>query len=197
MIFFGLGNPGRKYERTRHNLGFMVLDELAGTFGVRFRAARDWQHAAIQVSGTRCDLVKPQRYMNCSGVVVKEYLERMRNAAGQSRRSEFFVMFDDIDLPLGRMRIRTRGSDGGHQGMANIIFHLGTTEFARVRMGIGLKPEGADAAAYVLSRFTKEQERYLPDVVSAGRDALVMIAEQGINKAMNRFNSMQLAPEQE
>jgi PTH1 family peptidyl-tRNA hydrolase len=186
MIFFGLGNPGREYARTRHNFGFLVLDALARDFGVRFRKHRAWHDARIAVSGTACSLVKPTCFMNLSGEVVKDYLAL--------HPGEFTVVCDDLALPFGRLRIRTRGTDGGHNGLANIIHHLGSGNFPRLRMGIGAVPEGMDGADYVLSGFIEEERRLLPEVVEAGRDALVMVVEQGITAAMNHFNSRELVP---
>ena len=186
MVVFGLGNPGREYERTRHNLGFMVLDRLAHDLGARFRMDRDRQLAHVQISGVRCELVKPMGYMNNSGVAARGFLEK--------HHDDFLVVFDDIDLPFGRIRIRTRGSDGGHQGMADIIRCLETMNFPRVRMGIGVRTAGLDDAVWVLDRFTEAEESHLPDVVAAGRDAVVTIVENGITPAMNRCNALNLMP---
>lgn len=186
MVIFGLGNPGREYARTRHNLGFMVLDSLARTFGARFRKRRAWHEAKVAVSGAPVALVKPTRFMNLSGEVVKEYLAL--------HPDEFLVVCDDLALPFGRLRVRTRGSDGGHNGLANVIYCLGTGSFPRLRMGIGAKPEGMDGADYVLSEFIEAERRHLPEVIEAGKDALVMAVEQGITAAMNEFNSRELVP---
>jgi PTH1 family peptidyl-tRNA hydrolase len=197
MIFFGLGNPGRKYERTRHNLGFMVLERLAHDFGTRFEnrdatvfAAKTggvpifYQEAAIQLGGLACRLVKPLTYMNNSGLVVKDVTSRSND--------DFLVVCDDLALPFGRMRIRTRGSEGGHQGLASVIFHLATTNFPRVRMGIGAPPGGVDATDHVLAEFLPEEREHLPAIVNAGSDALVTIGEQGLTTAMNEFNRRHL-----
>ncbi len=186
MVIFGLGNPGREYARTRHNLGFMVLDALARAFGARFRKRRAWHEAKVSIGGAVCALVKPTRFMNLSGEVVKDYLAL--------HPDEFLVACDDLALPFGKLRIRTRGSDGGHNGLANIIYHLGQGNFPRLRMGIGAVPEDMDGAAYVLSEFVEEERRALPEVVEAGKDALVMVVEQGITAAMNHFNSRELVP---
>ncbi|MEO0107938.1 MAG: aminoacyl-tRNA hydrolase [candidate division WOR-3 bacterium] len=181
---FGLGNPGRQYERTRHNLGFMVLDRLARDFGVRFRNQGEWSSAHVVLGGIASELVKPMRYMNLSGQVVKDYLTR--------HPSDFLVVCDDLDLRLGRIRIRTRGSDGGHKGLADIILQLGTMNFPRVRIGIGPKPPGIEAADFVLQRFEPSELETLPRVIEAGRDAVVMAIEEGITQAMNRFNALNL-----
>jgi PTH1 family peptidyl-tRNA hydrolase len=186
MIFFGLGNPGREYARTRHNLGFMVLDALARTFGVRFRKRRAWHEAKVAIGDVTVALVKPARFMNLSGEVVKDYLSL--------HPDEFLVVCDDLALPFGRLRIRTRGSDGGHNGLANIIYHLGAAGFPRLRMGISGVPEGMDGADYVLSEFIEEERRHLPEVIEAAKDALVMVVEQGISTAMNHYNSRDLVP---
>lgn len=186
MVIFGLGNPGREYARTRHNLGFMVTDALARAFGARFRKRKAWHEAKMSIGGTACALVKPTRFMNLSGEVAKEYLSL--------HPDEFLVVCDDLALPFGKLRIRTRGSDGGHNGLANIIYHLGTGNFPRLRMGIGAVPEGMDGADYVLSEFIEQERRALPEVIEAGKDALVMVVEQGITAAMNQFNSRELVP---
>jgi PTH1 family peptidyl-tRNA hydrolase len=186
VVIFGLGNPGKEYARTRHNLGFMVLDALAHSFGARFRKRAAWHEAKVSIGGAVCALVKPTRFMNLSGEVVKDYLAL--------HPDEFIVTCDDLALPFGKLRIRTRGSDGGHNGLANIIYHLGQGNFPRVRMGIGAVLEGMDGADYVLSEFIEEERRVLPDFVEAGKDALVMVVEQGIAAAMNHFNSMELVP---
>ena len=216
MVFFGLGNPTREYERTRHNLGFMVLDALARKCRLRFRNRGSWQEACCRLGGNDCFLVKPMTYMNDSGRPVREFLsrhaggrrkdagktqKRRRKDAGDDSRERsdsavpFLVVFDDLALPFGRIRIRPSGSDGGHQGMASIIAELNTTDFPRVRLGIGAPQVGMDAAMYVLSEFQPEEQRYLPDVIAAGRDALRVIAEQSLNAAMNEFNSRELISE--
>jgi len=184
VVIFGLGNPGKEYARTRHNLGFMVLDALAHSFGARFRKRKAWHEAKVSIGGEVCALVKPTRFMNLSGEVVKEYLAL--------HPGEFLVACDDLALPFGKLRIRTRGSDGGHNGLANIIYHLGHGNFPRLRMGIGAVPEGMDGADYVLSESIEEERRALPDVIEAGKDALVMVVEQGITAAMNHFNGREL-----
>jgi PTH1 family peptidyl-tRNA hydrolase len=186
VVIFGLGNPGKEYARTRHNLGFMVLDALARTFGARFRKRAAWHEAKVSIGGAACALVKPARFMNLSGEVVKEYLAL--------HPDDFLVVCDDLALPFGKLRIRTRGSDGGHNGLANISYHLGHGDFPRLRMGIGAVPEGMEGADYVLSEFIEDERRALPDVVEAGKDALVMGVEQGITAAMNHFNRRELIP---
>jgi PTH1 family peptidyl-tRNA hydrolase len=215
VVIFGLGNPGKEYARTRHNLGFMVTDALARAFGARFRKRKAWHEAKVSIGGAVCALVKPTRFMNLSGEVVKDYLalhqgnrQESRNQGIEESRNtrilespnpgvlspEFLVACDDLALPFGKLRIRTRGSDGGHNGLANIIYHLGHGSFPRLRMGIGAVPEGMDPADYVLSEFIEEERRALPDVVEAGKDALVMVVEHGITAAMNQFNSWELVP---
>lgn len=186
MIIFGLGNPGRKHERTRHNLGFMVLDELAHDFGVRFRTRGGCREAKLQIGGVPCALVQPLCFMNNSGTAVKEYLDR--------HHDDFVVACDDLALPFGRIRIRTRGSDGGHLGLANIIYHLATGNFPRLRIGIGAPPAGVDAADYVLSEPVENERRFLPEVLGAARAALVTIVEDGVTAAMNEFNGRELTP---
>ena len=189
MVIFGLGNPGRNYERTRHNLGFMVLDELAHGFRARFRNHGNHAEATIQLSGIRHALVKPLTYMNNSGEVVRDFL-RGHDAAScpLPANDDFLVVCYDLALPFGRIRIRLRGSDGGHQGLASIIAHLQTGNFPRVRIGITPAPAGVDAADYVLSEFNSEERGLLPEIVTAGKDALVMIVKRGLAATMNHFN---------
>jgi PTH1 family peptidyl-tRNA hydrolase len=165
----------------------MVLDALAQDQGVRFRDHGRWHEARGRIGPEECWLVKPMTFINDSGRPVQEFLSRRGDAAGR-----FAVVFDDLALPYGRIRIREQGSDGGHQGMASIIAVLGTAEFPRVRIGISEPPPGVDAADYVLNGFTPDERRFLPDVVAAGRDALKLIVEQGIVPAMNRFNSFRI-----
>jgi peptidyl-tRNA hydrolase, PTH1 family len=190
VVIFGLGNPGKRYERTRHNFGFMVLDALAHEFDARFRTRFGYSEAVIALGGVRYPLVKPLRFMNCSGEVVKEYLAQFRDP-----EPDFLVVCDDLALPFGRIRIRTRGSDGGHNGLSDIIAHMGTGGFPRVRLGIGAVPAGMDGADYVLSEFTSDEREHLPDVVNAGKNASIMIIKRGLTAAMNYYNGRQLIPD--
>jgi peptidyl-tRNA hydrolase, PTH1 family len=183
-IVVGLGNPGRQYEETRHNVGWMVLDRLAERAGWTGRArARD---AAATVygryNGLDLMLVKPTTFMNLSGVAVRKVLARQR-----APLSDLLVVVDDFDLPLGRIRVRDKGSAGTHNGLRSIITELGAQDFARLRVGIG-QPSSA-AIDHVLSRFTAEERRKLDVVLDAAADAVEDWARYGSARAANRWNS--------
>lgn len=187
MVFFGLGNPGAQYVATRHNLGFMMLDELAGRFRKRFQVRGAYAEARFDFAGTACTLVKPLTFMNLSGDVVRRYRE--------ANPGDWLVVCDDLALPFGRIRIREQGSDGGHNGLVSIIERTGTSDFPRVRVGIGEPPPGIDGADYVLSEFTPEEQPHLAAVVNGTADALVLILQRGVTAAMNEFNGRWLANE--
>ncbi|MBU1694725.1 MAG: aminoacyl-tRNA hydrolase [Verrucomicrobia bacterium] len=185
-IVVGLGNPGRKYEHTRHNIGFEVLDELARRKGTRFR--KKWlmplQSATIEAGGESVLLVKPMTFMNRSGAVLRPLVRRR----GLSP-ADVIVVLDDLDLETGRLRLRKRGGAGGHKGLQSVLAALGTENFPRVRLGIGPRPVGEDLTGYVLARFSAaERERVAKAVRRAGVAVLQMVGE-GVEPAMNRFNS--------
>lgn len=183
MIVFGLGNPLPKYKETRHNVGFMVLDRLSKKLHIRFTHQADYHMAETKEgSGFQIVLVKPMLYMNNSGIVVSEFLMT------KQKDSSFIVVCDDLALPLGKIRIREKGSDGGHKGLASIIYHLGREDFPRLRVGIGYLPADATATDYVLTKFQKQEEPILCEVIEASCDALLTIEKKGIKKAMNEFN---------
>ncbi len=183
-IVVGLGNPGREYDQTRHNVGWMVLDRLAERAGWTGHArARD---AAASVHGRYDGLdlmfVKPTTFMNLSGVAVRKVLARQRAPLG-----ELLVVVDDFDLPLGRLRLRAEGSAGTHNGLRSIVGELGTQKFARLRVGIG-EPSRA-AIDHVLSRFTAPERKVLDEVLDAAADAVVDWAREGSARAANRWNA--------
>lgn len=186
MLVVGLGNPGPEYAQTRHNIGFMVLDALAREYRIRFRDRGDYAQASLPVAGEYHILLKPLCYMNNSGRVI--------SALARQLMAPLLVVCDDFALPLGRIRIRSRGSDGGHQGLASIISELGTTGFPRVRIGINPVPPGLAAADYVLSEFLPEERRILPEIIAAGRDAVTMILTRGLSAAMNHYNGLLISP---
>ncbi len=180
MTFFGLGNPGDRYADTRHNVGFMVVDELRRRLKTRYRHLPGRYVARREFGGGVVRLVKPLLYMNESGVPVKEQLA--------AEADDFLVICDDLALPFGRLRLKPKGSDGGHNGLASIIFHLATTAFPRLRVGIGGVPAGADGVDYVLTRFSETEQQLLPEVVGTAADACLAVVTQGLEKAMNRYN---------
>ncbi|MGQ9856012.1 MAG: aminoacyl-tRNA hydrolase [Fervidobacterium sp.] len=173
MIIIGLGNPGEKYENTRHNVGFMVLDKLSKSW----KRGPNYLYSDINIFGEKVRLVKPTTYMNLSGEVFK-YLPH----------DDIIVVYDDLDLPLGRIRIRKNGSAGGHNGIKSIISYIGQ-DFPRIRIGIGPKPQDIDAADYVLSNFSPEEFEKLEKVIEMTINAIESVISEGIDKAMNKYNS--------
>ncbi len=188
-LVVGLGNPGSQYARTRHNIGWMVLDRLADRAGWGGRG-RD-RDAASSVRGRHAglDLVlaKPLTYMNDSGLAVRKLLARER-----APLPDLLVVADDFALPFGRLRFREGGGAGGHNGLRSIIEELGTEKFGRLRVGIG--EPSRDAVDHVLSRFGPEEQLRLDELLDAAADAVEAWAREGTNKAANRFNAFQLRP---
>lgn len=181
--FVGLGNPGREYQNTRHNLGFMVLDRLAEGWGERFKPGfGPYEFCGTAFAGEKVILAKPSTFMNRSGIAVDDLVKRYEVPA-----ERLVVICDDFNLPLGRVRLRLRGSAGGHQGLASVIRFIRTEEFARLRMGIGLSP-GADVVSYVLSRFSKKDKPAVTEMVQTGSEILAGLVENGFEWAMNRYN---------
>ena len=184
-IIAGLGNPGGKYDNTRHNAGFRVMDILADRMGI---LVEEKKHKALcgrgVLEGQKVILLKPQTFMNLSG-------ESKRAAADfyKVEPENVLVVYDDISLEPGQLRIRAKGSAGGHNGMKNIIAHLGTQEFPRVKVGIGEKPKGMDLADYVLSCFSKGEQELMDQAFKEAARAVAVILGQGIESAMNEFNA--------
>lgn len=181
----GLGNPGRKYENTRHNAGFIAIDCIAEEFGVDLKSAKfSALYGICEICGKKVILLKPQTLMNSSGKSVQEMVSFYRMPL-----NKVIVLFDDISLPVGRIRIRKGGSHGGQNGMKNIIALLGTDNIPRIRIGIGQKPnEKWDLADWVLSKFTAEDRKQLDCAVRDAKDAVKIIISQNIDKAMNEYN---------
>jgi PTH1 family peptidyl-tRNA hydrolase len=189
-LILGLGNPGAEYARNRHNVGFMIADRWAERHGVRVDRRRSWAFQGegdveIERRAFRVLVAKPRTYMNLSGDAALELTRRHHVPPGQ-----VVVVYDDLDLPLGRLRIRERGSAGGHRGMASIIERLGTDQLIRMRVGIG-RPAGgsADAAGYVLGDFASAERDAVEEAMGRACDALDLILAQGVGAAMNRFNA--------
>lgn len=184
-VIVGLGNPGRDYEKTRHNVGFLVLDELAGRMGRPFR--RSWRFPARiakgMLGGEPVLLVKPQTYMNRSGQAVGPILRTWRATA-----KDLTVVFDDTALGPGQLRIRAQGSAGGHNGVQSVMNALEDNAFGRIRVGIGPKPDMVPLSDYVLGPFTEEEAAGLDGVIRRAADAAEQICTGGIVAAMNRFN---------
>ena len=184
-VIAGLGNPKREYENTRHNVGFDVIDAIASKYGIR---VIERKHKALvgrgYIDGMKVVLAKPQTFMNLSGESIREIIDYYK----VDRQSELVVVCDDISLELGQLRIRKKGSAGGHNGLKNIIAQLGTDGFARIKMGVGNKPEGYDLADYVLGHFTGAERKIMDESIGYAVDAAVTMLEKGPDEAMNRFN---------
>ncbi len=184
-LIVGLGNPGERYARTRHNIGFEALDVLARRHGLEFRGRRaNSLIAEGSIAGQRVALAKPQTFMNLSGQAVSA----LRNWYKIDPARELLVIYDDLDLPFAKLRLRERGSAGTHNGMRSIVQQLGNGEFPRLRVGIGQPPGKMDPAAYVLSRFSREEEEALPALLDTIADAVEVVLREGLTTAMNRYN---------
>jgi PTH1 family peptidyl-tRNA hydrolase len=181
-IIVGLGNPGREYAATRHNLGFMVVDEVARRHAVSERRNR-FRSDLLEVfaNGEKIMLLKPRTYMNLSGSAVREAVTWYKTPL-----DDLLVVVDDIDLPFGSMRLRAKGGSGGHNGLKSIIAELGSDAFPRMRVGIGRGP--GHATRQVLSRFSSEEERILSTVIGNAADCVLEWQWHGIISAMNRCN---------
>jgi PTH1 family peptidyl-tRNA hydrolase len=183
-IVVGLGNPGRRYQGTRHNVGFAVVDSLAaGPHVGRFQARFEAQVAEMDEGGFRVLLVKPETFMNLSGRCVRQVLDYYQVPLGG-----LLVVCDDINLPLGKLRVRARGTHGGHNGLRDIQNHLGTTEYARLRIGVDA-PREDDAVDHVLGRFRPAERAVIDDAVQLAAQAVVLWVHQGVEACMNRYNS--------
>lgn len=184
-IIVGLGNPTKEYDKTRHNIGFMLIDELADRFDIHVTTI---QHKALVgkgiINGQKVLLAKPQTYMNLSGESVKELVDYYK----VDPESELIIISDDIDLPPGYIRVRPKGSAGGHNGLKNIIALTGTQEFNRVRIGVGKKPPKMDLADYVLGHFKEEDKEPMKNGINDAIDAIEMLLEDKIDEAMNKHN---------
>lgn len=185
-LIAGLGNPGREYQNTRHNIGFLSVDALATRWGLRFGRKRARAEVAEgDACGQRVILAKPQTFMNNSGEAVRGLL-KLSNLTP----SDLLVIADDLDLPFGRLRLRASGSSGGQRGIQSIINQLGTNQFARLRVGIGRPPPGVDPIDYVLTRFTATENAELPEILDrlvAGVEAWLT---EGVDAAMSSVNAL-------
>ncbi len=184
-LIVGLGNPGRKYENTRHNAGFMAIDALAEKFGI---SVKENKYKALigsgAIEGQKVILCKPQTYMNLSGEAVGELAHFYKLDPDM----DIIVMFDDISLDPGYIRIREKGSAGGHNGIKSLIQHLGTESFSRIKIGVGKKPDGWDLADYVLGQFSKEDLGEIDEALKDVIDSLVLMIKDETKEAMNRYN---------
>ena len=184
-IIAGLGNPGREYEMTRHNIGFAAIDYLADKNRVKVNKLKFKSlYGQLQIGGETVYLVKPQTYMNLSGESIGDF-----TAFFKIPPANVIVISDDVALETGRLRIRAKGSAGGHNGLKSIIYHLKTDEFPRIRIGVGAPShQDYDLADYVLGRFTNPEIPVLEDAIIRTAQAVETIIQSGIDTAMNRFN---------
>ena len=183
-LIVGLGNPGRQYVDTRHNIGFMVIDALTNAYGLKFDGNKAKAFFAEgTVAGKRVIIAKPQTYMNESGFAVRGLMDFYKIPL-----THLMVVSDDLDIPLGTLRIRPKGGAGGQKGLRNIIAQTGSEDFARMRVGIGRPPGRMEAAAYVLQPFLKQDEVLLQETLSRAIKAIELWLTDGIDTAMNRQN---------
>ena len=184
-IIVGLGNPGKEYENTRHNAGFNSIDVLADKYNINIREA---EHKALvgkgYIEGQKVILVKPQTYMNNSGEAVREITDYYK----VDPESEIIVLYDDISLPVGTLRIRDKGSAGGHNGIKSIIQHLGTQVFLRIKVGVGDKNPNMDLVNHVLGHFDKDDSAVMKESFAKAAEAAVMMLGGDIERAMNIYN---------
>ena len=183
-VIAGLGNPGREYEGTRHNVGFMTLDALADKYNidVREKAFKGLIGKGV-IEGNKVILVKPQTYMNLSGECIRQVMDYYKVDP-----SEFIVIYDDISLGVGQLRIRAKGSAGGHNGIKNIIAHLGGQVFPRIKVGVGEKPPKYDLADYVLGHFSKVEQELMSEGYDNAVKAVELIVSDQMSEAMNEYN---------
>lgn len=183
-IIAGLGNPGLKYSNTRHNVGFDTIDFLAYKHDIKVTKVK---HKALlgegKIGGKKVMLVKPQTFMNLSGESIREILEWFKVPS-----SRVIIIYDDIDLSIGKIRLRAKGSSGTHNGMKSIIYQIQTDDFPRIRIGIDKPPANWDLADYVLGRFGTEERKVVNESITNAAEAAAAIVEQGIEKAMNLYN---------
>ena len=190
-IVLGIGNPGEKYENTRHNVGFRVVDALCKKLGKKFRKMGfEFHGAEARLAGDEAVLIRPWTYVNGTGRVVPELQKRFGTVAGN-----LLVVCDDFALPLGAIRLRTKGSSGGHNGLKSIIGALGSEEFPRMRLGIG-SPRGT-ASDHVLARFKKGEHDDVEQVIATAVEAVECWAADGIDQTMTRFNRVPKEEEEE
>ena len=184
FLIVGLGNPGTEYAATRHNIGFDMVTYLSDKYGI---ALRSKEGKAIVgkgvIEGQRVMLVQPQTYMNLSGESVRALMDYYKLTT-----DEIVIIYDDISMPVGQVRIRPKGSAGGHNGIKSIIAHLGTQEFPRIKIGVGAKPENGDLVKHVLGRIRKEDDAKNRDVFALAEEGLLAILQEDVKTAMNAVN---------
>jgi PTH1 family peptidyl-tRNA hydrolase len=183
-LVVGLGNPGTEYANTRHNIGFIAADAFARSLNTTFSSGRYASVAKGSLKGRSITLIKPSTFMNLSGKAVRYWMKKCSLVP-----AEILVVVDDVALPPGALRLRKRGSDGGHNGLISIVEMLGTTDFPRLRVGIGNDYAGGTRVDYVLSRWTREEEEILTPRIETAVELIRCFVLEGIDKAMNRYNN--------
>ena len=186
FVIVGLGNPDKKYDKTRHNVGLDVIDSLADDLGIDVKTKRHRSLCGVgQMGSEKVVLVKPQTYMNNSGEAVRQVMDFYKLDPAE----DLIVISDDINLDVGRIRIRKKGSAGGHNGLKNIIAHIKGDEFVRVRVGVGINGGDSSLVNHVLGKFSKKEREVIDQKVDDARDAVVEIMKNGADSAMNKYNS--------
>jgi len=186
-IIFGLGNPGVRYRKTRHNIGFQIVDRLAEKYHIRLSSKRFKSlYGKGWIDVKEVILAKPMTYMNQSGEAVREALNFFRLSV-----EDLIIVHDDLDLPFGRFRFKRKGGDGGHQGVRSITESLNQNNFLRLKVGIGRPPEGMDPSEYVLSPFDEIEQSKLEEVISRGVESIEVLLREGLERAMNQFQKKQ------
>ncbi len=182
-VIAGLGNPGRRYSRTRHNIGFIVIEEVASRSKIDFKDKKEgYRIGKGFIVGHDILLIEPLLYMNISGPVIKNILRRFN-----IQPENLIVIHDDLDMEVGKLKIKKKGSSGGHKGIESIIQSIGSKDFIRLKVGIG-REEGIATEDYVLSKFRRYEITLIRDVIQKAADAIYSIVSEGVDKAMNRFN---------
>lgn len=183
-IIAGLGNPTREYDATRHNIGFDIITRISDDYNISLDMKK---HKSLigrgMIAGEKVVLAQPQTYMNLSGEAVRELKDFYKVT-----NDEIIIIYDDISLDVGQLRIRTKGSAGGHNGIKSIISHLGTDEFPRIKVGVGDKPRGWDLADYVLGRFKDEEQETMRESMKKASEACACMIKEDIQSAMNQYN---------
>lgn len=188
MLIAGLGNPGVEYAATRHNIGFDMITYLCDKYDISLRSRE--KKALVGkgiIAGEKVILAQPQTFMNASGESVRALMDFYKLGV-----DELVVIYDDISLEVGQIRVRPKGSAGGHNGIKNIIAHLGTQEFARIKIGVGANPEGGNLINHVLGRFSREEDGMIRDVFALADEALCAVLSEDVDSAMNRVNGKRI-----
>lgn len=183
-LIVGLGNPGEEYTRTRHNMGFEVIDKLAEKYNIKVSKHKfDGLYGKGEIEGEKVVLLKPQTYMNLSGNAVGQFVSFFK-----VEQDEIIVIYDDIDIPTGTIKIRKQGSAGSHNGMKSVINELATEKFPRIRIGTGTTEKIYDLVDYVLEKIKEDEYKKLEESVDMAQEAIIQILQNGIDNAMNKYN---------